>query len=57
LALELAAIAAVGMRLSTLWFAIALGLVAISILEFAKRKAGARPGAPLESKAAAPTGS
>jgi uncharacterized membrane protein YbhN (UPF0104 family) len=30
---ELAAIAAIGMRLGTLWFAIALGLVAIPILE------------------------
>jgi uncharacterized membrane protein YbhN (UPF0104 family) len=51
--LELAAIAAIGMRLSTLWFAIALGLVAISILEFVKRKV---PCASPESKPAASTG-
>jgi uncharacterized protein (TIRG00374 family) len=54
--LELAAMAAIGMRLSTLWFAIGLGLVAIPILEFVKRNAGARSDTSVESKAAAPTG-
>jgi uncharacterized membrane protein YbhN (UPF0104 family) len=51
--LDLAALAAVGMRLSSLWCAIALGFVAISILEFVTPKANARPDAPLESKPAA----
>jgi uncharacterized protein (TIRG00374 family) len=35
--LDLAANTAIGMRLSTLWFAIALGFVAIPILEVGKR--------------------
>jgi uncharacterized membrane protein YbhN (UPF0104 family) len=37
-----AALAAVGMRLSTLWFAIALGFLAIAILEFVTSKSDAR---------------
>jgi uncharacterized protein (TIRG00374 family) len=36
--LDLAALAAIGMRLSSLWCAIALGFLAISILEFVTRK-------------------
>jgi hypothetical protein len=32
--LETAALAAVGIRLSTLWFAVCCGFVALSILEF-----------------------
>jgi uncharacterized protein (TIRG00374 family) len=36
--LQLAVLAAIGMRLSTLWFAIALGLLAIPILECVMRK-------------------
>jgi uncharacterized protein (TIRG00374 family) len=36
--LQLAVLAAIGMRLSTLWFAVALGLLAIPILECVARK-------------------
>jgi uncharacterized protein (TIRG00374 family) len=50
--LDLAALAAIGMRLSSLWFVIALGFVAIFILEFVAPKSNARPDAPLESKSA-----
>jgi len=38
-----ATIAAIGIRLSTLWFAIVLGLVAILILEFINRKSATKP--------------
>lgn len=37
--LDLAALAAVGMRLSTLWFAMALGLLSVPTLELVARKA------------------
>jgi uncharacterized membrane protein YbhN (UPF0104 family) len=53
--LQLAAIAAIGMRLSTLWFATALGLLAIPILEFIEQ-AGLRPRGSLEIKPAVARG-
>jgi uncharacterized protein (TIRG00374 family) len=46
--LDLAALAAIGMRLSSLWFVIALGFVAICILEFVAPKLNARPDPSLE---------
>ena len=49
-----AAIAAIGMRLSTLWFAIALGLLAIPVLELMARRPGARHDALHKSKSSAP---
>jgi hypothetical protein len=55
--LGLATIAAIGMRLSTLWFAIALGLVAILILELFERKAVARSNTSQKSSLIAPTDS
>jgi uncharacterized protein (TIRG00374 family) len=54
--LEDAAIAAIGMRLSTLWFAVALGFLAIPILEFVARKADAQNAAAAKGKSTAPAG-
>ena len=53
--LDRAALAAIGMRLSTLWFAIVLGLLAIPILEFVSRRSDTTLAA-RKSKSAAPSG-
>ena len=53
--IDLAALAAIGMRLSTLWFAIALGFLTIPVLEFIARKLQRPVG--LKSKSATPSGS
>ena len=55
--LEGATLAAIGMRLSTLWFAIALGFLAIPILEFVSWKADTQHDAAAEGKSPAATDS